>query len=195
MKRYKLTCVVIKVHRLLNQAPSAVGGHWIADLVLVSCRIQAPATPLPALSEATVKIIREHQAQERMEQAVYEFDVQLDKEEREKLRREETADAIMYDNEVAEEEKEAEEARQEALADAAMDDHEMAEEEKEAEHTRQEALADAAFDQQAAQVDSENTFNPNCLLFACMGSNAIWYVQITATHTHLFVCLYVHDSS
>jgi hypothetical protein len=124
LNRYKLTGVVIKVHRLLKiQEPSAAGGHWIADLELLSARILAPATHLPPLSAETVRIIREHQEQERVEREMYKYEMQQEEEDKARSRQEELADKIIHDNEIAEEEKDAEFARQEALAYEACDQH------------------------------------------------------------------------
>jgi hypothetical protein len=51
-------------------------------------------------------------------------------------------------------------------------------------------LAYDAFVEHHAQVKNEKQLvNLTCLLFACMGFNAFWYVLITATHTHLFCML------
>ena len=124
LNRYKLTGVVIKVHRLLKiQEPSAVGRHWIADLELLSARILAPATPLPALSAETVRIIREHQEQERVEREMYKYEMQQDEEDKARSLQEELADKIIHDNDIVEKRKHAEFARQEALAYEAFDQH------------------------------------------------------------------------
>ena len=178
-QRYKLTSVVIKLHRLVVDQRTGFGNEWFADLELVSARVHAPATPLPVLSEATVRIIRDHQATMRAELALYKFDMNEEKVERERVRKEAIDEKVIHDNEIADNEKEVEDARQEALADKLIHHHEMAEARKEKE------------DDQDAQVESENTLNSNCLLFACMGFVLIWYVQITATLTHMFACLYL----
>ena len=174
-QRYKLTSVVIKLHRLVVDQRTGLGNEWFADLELVSARVHAPATPLPVLCEATVRIIRDRQATMRAELALYKFDLNEEKVERERARKEALDEKVIHDNEIADHEKEAADARQEALADKLIHHHEMAEARKEKD----------------AQVESENTLNSNCLLFACMGFILIWYVQITATLTHMFACLYL----
>ena len=115
---------MIKVHRLLKiQEPCAAGGHWTADLELLSARILAPANPLPPRSAETVRIIREHQEQERVDREMYKFEMQQEEEEKARSLQEELADKIIHDNDIAEEEKDAEFARQEALAYEACDQH------------------------------------------------------------------------
>jgi hypothetical protein len=170
-----LASVVIKLHRLVVDQRSGFGNEWFADLELVSARVQAPATSLPVLCEATVRIIRDHQPTMRTELALYKFDMNEQKSERERVRNEALADKVIHYNEITDDEKEA----ADALTDKLIHDHEMAEARKEKE------------DDQDAQVESENTLNSNCLLFACVGFILIWYVQITATHTHMFACLYL----
>ena len=80
LERYKLTNVVLKLRNLVVDENALVPAHWLANLELLSVRIEAPATPLPLLSAATLSTIRSHQAQIRAERMIAEHELEQERE-------------------------------------------------------------------------------------------------------------------